>query len=433
MNIVLSEINNLESILTLTLNQEEDLNPKVEMLLKEYQKKIDMPGFRKGMVPMNIVKRKYELALKFDELNKIIIHTVDNYIKDNQLNLIGSANPIYKETVDFNQKEMNFEFQLGFRPNLSINLSKIEASLYKIKLTEQSIDKTLDKIKKQHATYTTQKKVQKQSEVFVNVIGEREKKHFVLTPEMIKDESLLIGKQLGEIITIKSSDFIHGKESLNNLLKREIHDTIQLKIQKIHLKNSIEFNEELFKKLYPNDSITTLEKLKVKIAKDLESYYQESSMVYFYNQVKQKILDCVDCSLPENFLIQTIKSSEKKEISLEQAREKFENSKNEILFSLIEADLLLNNNIKIPSSELLNFMKNSFLHELKSHGMFNFSEEESSKLLSHVLKDENQIQLYSNRLKRIKLTTLFLEKVKINHEEITIDEFSKIINELITE
>ena len=80
MNISNKKIENNHIKLTVKIAKN-DYGIKVQESLKDYQKKMNLPGFRAGKVPMSIVKSKYELAIRVEEINKILSSTIDEYIK----------------------------------------------------------------------------------------------------------------------------------------------------------------------------------------------------------------------------------------------------------------------------------------------------------------------------------------------------------------
>jgi trigger factor len=83
----------------------EDYRQKVDDVLKNYKKTVSIPGFRKGHVPMGMIKKQYEKAVIADEVNKLLQQEMDRYIKEEKLDLLGGPLP----------KKRKSNSRLGFR------------------------------------------------------------------------------------------------------------------------------------------------------------------------------------------------------------------------------------------------------------------------------------------------------------------------------
>ncbi|MCB9202260.1 MAG: hypothetical protein H6604_04330 [Flavobacteriales bacterium] len=432
MNISHSEIDNLESILTISITQE-DLSPKVEQKLKEYRKKAQVPGFRKGMTPMSYIRKQYEPSVKYEEINQLISDSVSKYIQDNQLDLIANAIPVAKDELDLDSQEINFDFKLGFKPELNIDLSSIEVPYYNIKATEESIEEALANIKNQFSTSEAQDIIDADSNIQIDILfndEEKPKKPLFVKLEMLKDEALLNGKKVGDVVETTSDNFLKDEErtkSIFSLDDEKTSEKFSIEVKEINKQIEPELNEELFKKVYPSEEIKTLDELKEKIKEESEKYYVESSDIYFYNQATEKLIETVDCPLPEGFLIQTIQNSGKEQLDLEKATEEFEKSKSGYKYQLIENKILDDNKIQPDYKELLDYIKSSIKKQLESYGMSTITDEQLQEFVNHTLKDQNQIARYSGELNRIKIISILKEKTNPQEKEINIDEFSEMV------
>ena len=59
MNITKENIDALNAVVKIDITQD-DYQSKVTEILQDYRKKANIPGFRKGHVPMSLVKKQYE-------------------------------------------------------------------------------------------------------------------------------------------------------------------------------------------------------------------------------------------------------------------------------------------------------------------------------------------------------------------------------------
>jgi len=432
MNITHSEVTNLESILTVTVEQN-DLTPKIEKILKDYKKRADIPGFRKGMAPMIFIKKKYEASVKFEEINKLLSESVSKYLEEQKFDLIGQAIPMPKDELDLDSEQMEFGFKLGFKPELNIDLSKMKVPYYTIKATEQSVNETLENIKKQFSIQEPQEIIEIDSEIQVNIVFDNEdkpKKPLFLKSEMLKDANLVLGKKVDDLIETSTDNFLIDLERTQSIFELEndsIVENFTIEIKEINKTIAPELNEELFKKVYPKEEISTLEELKAKISEESEKYYEESSKAYFYNKATEILIETIDCPLPEDFLIQSIKSSKEEELTLEEATAEFEKSKKGYQYYIIENKILADNEVKLDYPELKEHIKLSIMKQLANYGMNDLSDEQLDGFMEHSLKDKNQMQKYSEELTRTKLIEVLHSKMNIQNQETDIDTFADMI------
>ena len=101
---------------------EKDYSEKVNEILVNYSKTANMPGFRKGHIPLGLVKKQYGKAVIVDEVNKIIQEELRKYLVTEKLDILGSPLPVSNDDIDWTSGELNFDFEIGLTPDFDINL-----------------------------------------------------------------------------------------------------------------------------------------------------------------------------------------------------------------------------------------------------------------------------------------------------------------------
>ena len=96
MKIDLKKIDKLNSTISISI-EKKDYENKVDSVIKDYKSKINLPGFRKGHVPLSLIRKKYEKAIIVEETNKILSESLNKYIVDNSLKILGNPVPILDE------------------------------------------------------------------------------------------------------------------------------------------------------------------------------------------------------------------------------------------------------------------------------------------------------------------------------------------------
>ena len=102
-----------------------DYEEKVEKALRTYRQKANIPGFRKGMAPMGMIKKMVGKSILLEEINKLVSESLYNYIKDNKLNVLGEPLPSESQAeIDFDkQEDFTFLFDVALAPEISLTLS----------------------------------------------------------------------------------------------------------------------------------------------------------------------------------------------------------------------------------------------------------------------------------------------------------------------
>ncbi len=121
MQITRKDLDALNSTLTITLEQN-DFAEKVLKVLNDYRKNANIPGFRKGHVPMGMIKKQYETPVTADEVNKILQENLNKYINDEKLELLGNPLPKMQEEINWKADTIDFDFELGLSPQFEVKL-----------------------------------------------------------------------------------------------------------------------------------------------------------------------------------------------------------------------------------------------------------------------------------------------------------------------
>ena len=148
MNITKNQLDNLNATIKIELGKE-DYAGRVEKALKDYQKKVVVNGFRPGKTPMGIVKKMYGKSLLVDEINKVLGESLNHYIQENDLQILGEPLPSETEQKELNLDEENFEFvyDIALSPEVNAKMSKREkVPYYVIKVDDEMIDKQIESI-----------------------------------------------------------------------------------------------------------------------------------------------------------------------------------------------------------------------------------------------------------------------------------------------
>ena len=165
MRITKQEVDALNAILTLEI-QQEDYTPQVDKILKDYRKNANIPGFRKGQVPMGMIRKQYGRAVQVDEVNKMIQEQIGSFIEKEKLEVLGNPLPLEKDAFSWDDNPLTFDFELGLAPSFEAKIkTKKSVTHFHIVADKKSVDEQIERIRKQYGKLISQDSVSNDSEV----------------------------------------------------------------------------------------------------------------------------------------------------------------------------------------------------------------------------------------------------------------------------
>ena len=189
MNITKEQIDDLNAVVKVAVSKE-DYQDKVEKILKDYRKQANIPGFRKGQVPMGLIKKQYGKAVLVDEINKLLQDNLNKYLTEEKLDVLGNPLPKQQDDFDWDKDNLDFEFELGLAPSFDVNLkTKKAVTQYKIVADKKMIKEQVERIQKQYGKLVSKTEVGKTDEITGFFTNEEEEIDHKATIEMDKIKS----------------------------------------------------------------------------------------------------------------------------------------------------------------------------------------------------------------------------------------------------
>lgn len=436
MNITREQVDALNAIVKVAVAKE-DYTEKVEKVLADYKKNASIPGFRKGAVPMSLIKKQYEKAVMADEVNKLLQESLNNYLVEEKLDILG--NPLPKVTEDFSwdAEELTFEFELGLAPDFKVDLSAKNSIIdYKIIADEALLDEQVERIQKQYGKLIPQEVVAEENEVKGTFVNEEKgiNNTTVVTSDIFKDKKAakaLVGKKIGDVVTFKTKGLFDDDHKLMDYLKVNHDDVhgldveVQFTIEGIDAIEKAELNQELFDKLFGEGAVTSVEDLKAKIKEDAEAQFAQQADQKFLNDVTDFLIESTKFDLPAEFLKRWIQTVGETPLTPEQAEEEYAKSEKGLRYQLIENKVIADNDLQIQFEELKDFTSGLIKRQMAQFGQLNPSDEEVDGIVARVLSNQDEIKRVSDQVMSQKMLSLFKDKVKAKVKEVNYQDFIK--------
>ncbi|MGB3775797.1 MAG: trigger factor [Leeuwenhoekiella sp.] len=435
MNISRENTDELNAIVTVDIAKD-DYNEKVEKILKDYRKTANIPGFRKGHVPMGLVKKQYGKAVLVDEVNKLLQSSLQKYLTEEKLEVLGNPLPKNQDDLNWDAEDYKFEFELGLSPKFELDLNpKKEITAYKIVADDKMLDNQVKTIRKQYGKIKSKEEVGEGVEVTGSFINEEAEidKHTTFEVNKLAEapKKEFLGKKEGDTITVNVKGlFAEDADYFSNLgLKKEEAEEknveVTFKVEEINLREPAELNQELFDKLYGEGVVSSEDELKAKIKEEAEGQFEQQSDQQLLNDVTETLIEETKFDLPSEFLTRWIQRSGEKELTEEEAKTEYERSEKGLRYQLIEGKIIANNDLQITFEEIKAYAKEMIKAQMAQYGQADPEEKQLDDIAARILSNQDEVKRLSEQLMNKKLLDFFKEKVNTKTKEVSFDEFVK--------
>ncbi len=436
MNISKEQLDELNAVVTVDIAKA-DYSDKVDQILKDYRKNANIPGFRKGHVPMGLVKKQYGKAVLVDEVNKLLQDALNKYLTEEKLDVLGNPLPKEQESFDWDAGDYSFEFELGLAPKFEVKLNGKKAiTHYKIIATDEMIDNQIKTIQKQYGKLISKDTVEKDDLVAGTFVNEEKEIDHATTValEKIKGKKNLdkfIGAKVGDVIKLKTKGLFSDEKDLSSALKIDndqangLDIEVSFTISEINSQELAELDQDLFDKLYGPGNLKTVTELKEKIKEDAERQFEQQSDQRLLNDITENALENTKFELPVDFLQKWIRTTGEEPLTEDQAKDEYEKSEKGLRYQLIEGKIINDNNLQVTFEELKSFAKDLIKGQMAQFGQTSPEDKELEDIAARILSNQEEVKRISEQLMSQKLLTYFKENAKLKTKEVSFDEFIK--------
>lgn len=440
------KVNGLMTIIV----EESDYKEKVEKSLKDYRKQANIPGFRKGMAPMGLIKKQYGEYLKLDAINKVVGEELYKYIKDNKINMLGEPLPSAKQEAQDLEKEppYTFYFDIAVAPELKVELtSKDKLPYYDIKVDDATVDKQVDIFASRTGQYVKAEEYQK-NDMLKGDLRELDEKGntkeggitleaAVMMPEFIKVEDqrkLFDNAKLGDVIVFNPRKAYPDNDSeIAALLKIKREEVAQhegdfsYQITEISRFEKAEVNQALFDQIYGEGEVKSLEEFRTKIAEGIKEQTVTDCDYKFLLDVRSYLEGKVGKLTFPDEILKRVMLLNNKERGEEFVEKNYEASIQQLTWHLIKEQLVEANKVKIEDKDVREAAKETARIQFAQYGMIQVPEEYVDNYVTEMFKKKENVDAFVDRAIDLKLIEALKKVVTLETKEVTLDEFNKIV------
>lgn len=428
----------------------DDYATSVDKGLRSFRQKANIPGFRKGMVPMGMVKKIYGKSVLLEEVNKLVSEKLFAYIREEKLKVLGEPlpNETEQKELDFD-KDQDFEFcfDVAFAPEVNIELTKEDViPYYNIEVTEEEVNKQIEAYANNYGDMKEVDTVEEKDMVkgLVSELENGETKEggivvegAILMPLYLKSEdekAKFVGAKKNSVITFNPKNAYEGAEAeIAAFLKIDKEQVATLEadfnfeIQEISRHEKAEMNQALFDKVFGEGNITSEEEFKGKIKEAFAEQYAPQCDFKFVSEAREVLLEKVgELPLADELLKRWLLATNEKNTK-ESLDADYPKIKEDLTFHLVKEALLKANDVKIEKEDIDAFAQRVAKAQFAQYGMMSVPEEYITNYAQDMLKNPETQQNMLSRVEEEKLAAAIKELVSLEIKDITAEEFAKLI------
>ena len=435
MKITLNKKNKLTGIITIEINKD-DYEQNVNDVLKRYSKTAKIPGFRKGFVPIGLVKKQYGNAVKVDEINKLLDSSLKKYIQDEKLDILGGPIPHMDNDINWDSEIINFDFEIGYTPEFKINLKPKKPILkYEVKADKKMVDGQIKNIQYQYGKLISKPKVENNSEITANFNCTTDE---INNSSMFKTESLkpsflkrIIGLKVGNELTELGSKIFKENYELSRNLKIELEKAkkfkseVSIKIEEINEREMADLDQDLFDKVFGKNSVKSVTEMKNKLSEDFVKQFQNQVDQKLMNDTIEYLIESTKINLPSEFLIKWMKLSSENKISIDEAKSEYEKSEKGMKYQLIESKIIIDNDLQVNFEDLKSFTTDLIKNQMLQYGQAIPDEKEVDGIVARVMSNKDEIKRLTEQLTSTRILNFFKDNFNYKTKKVSYDQYIK--------
>lgn len=447
MNIVQEKIDDLNALVKVTLAPE-DYNPNVEKSLKEQAKKANLPGFRKGMVPVAHIKRMYGKSILVEEINNMLSDNMSKYLTENKIEVLGQPLPVVEDEKNYawdGTDTFEFSYELGLSPVVDIEVSsKDKFTNYKIKADEETLSERIASIRKSYGKMTNPEVATEGDILFVDLNELAEDGSQLeggisatgsLRLDLVADKKILkslIGAKKDDTFEIDLNKAFDGDASnIAKLLNvsEEVAAGVKSKfsalVKNVNRLEPADLNQEFFDKIFGADVVTDEAGFNAKVKEEIEGMFQQDADRKLQNDIYTQFTTQTKMQLPDEFLRKWLKATNEK-LTDEELAEGYADFATNLKWTLIENKIIRENDIKIEHKDIFETAKQRLDAQFRMYSPQALPEDQLIQYTTNFLQEKENANRIFDEVKALKVYDYIKSVATLNEKEIDYNKFTAL-------
>ena len=447
MNISQEKIDSLNAVVTINIKPE-DYQPRVEKAIKDQAKKAKIPGFRPGMVPPAHIKKMYGKSILVDEVNNLLSDTLNNYINEQQLEVLGQPLPKMDDSKQYNwdfADDFEFNYEVGLAPAFEVDFSsKDKVTQYVIKADKETLEARIKNIRKSYGKMTNPD-VSADGDVLYAELVQLSPDGSVFDGgvtnttsvrlDQVQDEKIkksLIGLKKGDEVTLDiQKAYNNDATRIAAILKvddetaAELKSNFRLTVKNVNRLEESDLNQEFFDKLFGEGTVTTEEEFRNKITEEVEAMFAQDSERKLQNDLYKLAIDKATFQLPDEFLKRWLKATNEK-LTEEELTGGYDDFAKNLKWTLLENKIIKDNKIEIKYEEVFAAAKQRLDAQFRMYSPQPLSEEQLGQYTVQYLQNRDEANKIFEEVKAVKALDYLKSVVTLENKEVDAKDFSSV-------
>jgi len=448
MNISQEKIDNLNAVVTINMNPE-DYQARVDKAIKDHAKKAKIPGFRPGMVPPAHIKKMYGKSILVDEVNNLLSDTLNNYLTEQKLEVLGQPLPKVDDKKEYNwdfADNFEFNYEVGLAPEFTIDLSsKDKLTQYEIKVDDETLQSRSKNIRRSYGKMTNPD-VSADDDVLYAQLTQLSPDGSVFEDGIVNTTSVRLDQIIDEkikksLIGLKKDDELvfDIQKAFNNDVPKvaallgideaeaaDLKSNFRLTVKNINRLEEGDLNQEFFDKLFGPGVVTDEAGFTAKIVEELEGMMAQDADRKLQNDIYTYALDKVKFELPDDFLKRWLKATNEN-LSQEELEGGYNDFAKNLKWTLIENKILKDNNIEIKYEEVFAAAKQSLAQQFAMYSPQPIAEEQLAQYAVQYMQNKENANKVFEEVKALKTLDYIKSVVTLDKKEIMYNDFKELV------
>ena len=444
MNITQEKINDLNAVVKIKISPE-DYTEKVDKSIREQAKKSNLPGFRKGMVPVAHIKKMFGRNILVEEINALLSETLSKHLADNKVEVLGQPLPIMDDTKDYKwdgTDEFEFDYELGLAPAVEVKITaKDKFTQYVVKADPETLASRIKNIRRSYGKMTNPE-VSAEDDVLYADLAQLSADGSVFegginSTGSIRLDQVADKKILKTLVGLKKDDvveldvqkaFDNNEVIIAKLLNipeeeaKEVKSKFQVTVKNVNRLEESDLNQEFFDKLFGEGVVTDEAGFTAKITEEVEGMFKQDADRKLQNDIYTKLTESVKMELPDEFLRKWLKATNEKLTDAELA-EGYEDFAKNLKWTLIENKLIKDNSIEIKYEDVFQTAKQRLDAQFRMYSPSPMPEDQLAQYTATFLKEKDNANRIFDEVKAIKVFEYIKSVATIEEKEIAYNKF----------
>ncbi len=448
MNISQEKIDNLNAVVKINMSPE-DYQARVDKAIKDHAKKAKIPGFRPGMVPPAHIKKMYGKSILVDEVNNLLSDTLNNYLTEQKLEVLGQPLPKIDDKKEYNwdfADNFEFNYEVGLAPDFTIDFSsKDKLTQYEIKVDDQTLQERSKNIRRSYGKMTNPD-VSADDDVLYAQLTQLSPDGSVFEDGIVNTTSVRLDQVADDkikksLIGLKKDDelvFDIQKAYKNDAPKvaallgieeaeaADLKSNFRLTVKNINRLEEGDLNQEFFDKLFGAGVVTDEAGFTAKITEELEGMMAQDSDRKLQNDIYTYALDKINFELPDDFLKRWLKATNEN-LSQEELEGGYNDFAKNLKWTLIENKILKDNNIEIKYEEVFAAAKQSLAQQFAMYSPQHIAEEQLAQYAVQYMQNKENANRVFEEVKALKTLDYIKSVITLDKKEIKYNDFKELV------